>query len=114
MHELGVVFHLIDAVQDVAVDNNLEKIESVEIDLGEVSGVVDYMLLDCWKWAKSKRGNMKDCTLHINKIKAVTYCEECNTYYKTTKFGRQCPVCGSSKTYLTQGNEFIIDSIVAT
>ena len=113
MHELGVVFHLIDAVQEQARQNNLESIESVEIELGEVSGIVEEMLLDCWKWAVSKQDNMKNCSLHIHKIEALTYCPLCNSYYKTVKFGRVCPVCGSLETYLFCDNEFILSSMTA-
>lgn len=114
MHELGVVFHLIDAVQEQAKVNSLENIDCVVIDLGEVSGVVEELLKDCWKWAVSKHENMKDCSLHVNTIKAVTYCTNCNTYYKTIAFGKECPVCKGLRTYLVQGNEFILSSIVAT
>ena len=40
MHELGVVFHIIDDLKAVAQENDVTSITKVIIDLGEVSGVV--------------------------------------------------------------------------
>ena len=54
MHELGIVFHIIDSVEQVVADNNLEKITAVVLELGEVSGVIPDYLTDCWRWAAAK------------------------------------------------------------
>lgn len=50
MHELGIVFHIADSLLAVGRENNLTSISSVTIELGEVSGVVDSYLTDCWRW----------------------------------------------------------------
>ena len=55
MHELGVVFHVIKIVEEVAAENQLTEVESVTLELGEVSGVVESYLQNCWKWAVKKR-----------------------------------------------------------
>ena len=46
MHELGVVFHIIDDLKAVASDNDVSSISKVTIELGEVSGVVEEYLTD--------------------------------------------------------------------
>ena len=46
MHELGVVFHIIDDIKAVASDNDVSSISKVTIELGEVSGVVEEYLTD--------------------------------------------------------------------
>mgnify|MGYP001529237271 CR=1 FL=1 len=53
MHELGIVFHIIRTVEDVAKENHVARIQRVTLQLGEVSGVVESYLQDCWKWAAS-------------------------------------------------------------
>ena len=40
MHELGIVFHIIRTVEDVARQNDVTRIRRVTLQLGEVSGVV--------------------------------------------------------------------------
>ena len=115
MHELGVVFYAIDAVEDaIANRNDVKHVDKVTIKLGEVSGVVPHLLQDCWDWAVSKRDNMQNCELKIETIKALTRCKNCDQEYGTVTHGRICPECGSDDTYLICGNEFIIESIEAS
>ena len=44
MHELGIVFHIIRTVEDVAKQNDVTRIRRVTLQLGEVSGVVESYL----------------------------------------------------------------------
>lgn len=111
MHELGVVFHIIKEVEDVATANNVKSIKSVTLNIGEVSTIVCSYLEDCWNWAIKKSDVLKDAKLNINVIKAVTICEDCKKKYETVKFGKTCPYCGSENTYLKCGNETIIKEI---
>ncbi len=40
MHELGVVFRVLDMVEEVAAENELTEVESVTLELGEVTTVI--------------------------------------------------------------------------
>ena len=112
MHELGVVFHVIKMVEEIALENKLTHISRVTLKLGEVSGVIEYYLRDVWKWAVDHRSTyMQGCALEIEPIPALTYCQNCGSQYKTVEFGKNCPNCGSAETYLLQGNEFMIKEI---
>lgn len=111
MHELGVVFYVIDEVENVAKQNDVEHIHSVTLEVGEVSSVVPEYLTDCWKWAIKKHDILTDCELKIESIDAVTYCEDCQKNYPTVKFGKICPYCQSENTFLIKGNEFNIKEI---
>ena len=95
MHELGVVFHIIDDLKEVAVNNEISEITKVVLELGEVSTVIDSYLTDCWKWAVKKEDLLKNSELVIEKINAVTYCEDCKAEYETVKYGKICPECGA-------------------
>ena len=114
MHELGVVFRIIDDLTEVGKENELTKIHSVTLQLGEVSGVVPDLLTDAWKWAAAKTELMNGAELIIETLPAVTYCEDCKCEYETVKHGKTCPNCGSVHTYLLKGNEFMIKEIAAT
>lgn len=83
MHELGVVFHCIKEVNKIAEENGVKKINSVTVEIGEVSTVLPYLFEDC----------LKD--------------------YPTVKYGKICPHCGSEHTYLLRGNELTIKQIEA-
>lgn len=113
MHELGIVFHIIKAIERVGAENRLTMVSAVTLELGEVSGVVPEELNDCWKWAVQKTDLVKEAALCIETIPALTLCESCQKTYETVKYGRICPLCGSERTYLVQGNEINLKAIEA-
>ena len=114
MHELGVVFYVIRDVKEVAVENRAAKVESVTLEIGEVTGVVHHLLRDCWKWAAKREPMLDGAELIIEEIPAVTHCDDCGADYETVKYAKICPACGSGNTYLIQGNEFNIKEICVT
>lgn len=113
MHELGIVFHVIDTVNEIAAENNVTKVNSVTVEIGEVSLVIPSYFEDCWNWAVSKQTVMKDAKIIIEILPAVTYCEDCGGTYPTVRHGKICPLCGSEKTWLKEGSEFNIKEIEA-
>lgn len=114
MHELGVVFHVIKKVEEVAKENDITEVHSVTLEIGEVSTVIEEYLRKCWKWSVEKKSELlKDTELIIEKIEAVTFCEDCEKTYATVEFGKKCPYCSSGNTYLLRGNEFQIKEIEA-
>ena len=113
MHELGVVFSVIKQVEKIGADNNVTKINKVVLELGEVSTVIPEYLEDCWKWAVKRTELLQQAELEIRRIEAVTYCDSCGKEYPTVEHGKICPYCGSEKTWLVRGSEFIIKEIEA-
>lgn len=113
MHELGIVFHIMDSLEEVARENQLTQIHSVTIELGEVSAVVEEYLTDCWNWAVKKRTLLTGCQILVEPIRAVTLCESCGKEYGTVAHGRICPHCGSERTHLLTGSEINIREIAA-
>ena len=111
MHELGIVFHIIRTVEDVAKENHVARIQRVTLQLGEVSGVVESYLQDCWKWAVKKEELLEGCELEIRPVPAVSWCDHCKSEYPTVPHGKVCPACGSGETWLLRGNEVEIKEI---
>lgn len=111
MHELGVVFHVIEQVEELAKNNNVKHVNTVVLEIGTVSGIVDSYLEDCFNWAVSKHDIMKNCKLKIEKIHAISHCRNCDKDYNTILHGKTCPECNSNDTFLVKGNEFLIKEI---
>lgn len=111
MHELGIVFHIVKTVENIAQENQAEKVGKVVLQIGEVSTIIPHYLQDCWKWKCSKSELMDGCELEIETIPAITFCEDCEETYGTVEHGKICPYCGSEHTYLVQGNEHQIKEI---
>lgn len=111
MHELGIVFYVIEQVEKVAVNNNAKKVISATLELGEVSSVIPDYFLELWEWTKKKHPLLTECNLEIVNLKAISYCEDCQHTYDTIKTGKTCPYCGSQKTYLITGNQINLKDI---
>ena len=114
MHELGIVFYIIRDVKEAAREHAVSHISTVVMNIGEVSTIVPEYLTDCWRWAADKEEMLKGCELQVNRIPAITRCEDCGKEYGTVSYGRTCPGCGSEHTYLIQGNEVEIKEIVVS
>ena len=111
MHELGIVYHIIRDVENVARANGVRRVSSVTLLLGEVSGVVPDLLLDAWRWAADKKPITEGAELIVEPVEAVTHCEVGGRDYATVEHGKICPHCGSGDTYLLQGQEVMIKQI---
>ena len=113
MHELSIVTHVAKTLDEVAAENNLKKIGSVTLEVGEVSGIMTDYFEDCWNYFKVKHPILKDSILKLEMIPAITFCEDCKQEYDTMKHGKICPYCQSEHTYLVQGNGCNIKEIEA-
>ncbi len=111
MHELGIVLQVVEQAEDVAKQNQVQKVLRLTLEVGEVSGIVPNLFEDCFEWAKKRTEHLKECTLNMVILEALTYCEDCGETYRTVEFAKKCPHCGSYKTYLVTGNEINIKDI---
>ncbi len=113
MHELGIVVHVAKTLTELAEENNLERIGSVTLEVGEVSGIITDYFVDCWNYFKVRYPLLKECEMKLEIIKGINYCTECQHEYEAIRYGRICPKCHSERTYLKQGNECNIKQIEA-
>ena len=110
---MGIVFHLAKTLDELAKEQNITRIGTISLKVGEVSGVVTDLFEDCWNYTKKKYPVLETSTLYLKNGPAVTYCTKCQKTYETVRYGKTCPHCGSTETYLTEGNNVIIESIEA-
>ncbi len=113
MHEMGIILHLAKTLDQTAREHHITNINSVTLEIGEVSGVMHDYFCDCWDYFKVRHPVLSESTLKLEITPAVTYCDSCGKTYETVKYGRTCPNCGSGETWLLTGNETIIKEIEA-
>ena len=101
MHELGIVIEVVKQVEQLAKENDVEKVTELTIEYFE----------DAFKWFIKKTEYMKECALKYITIQGISYCEDCKQTYPTTKYGKECPNCHSPHTYLVSGKEVMIKDI---
>ncbi|MCI5669860.1 MAG: hydrogenase maturation nickel metallochaperone HypA [Bacilli bacterium] len=111
MHELGLVFYVIDNVEKLAKENHVKSVKKVTLEVGEVSTVVPSYFRDCFTWAIKKSEYMKNCELNLVIIQGISYCRDCKETYPTVKYGKECPHCHSDNTYLVTGSDVMIKNV---
>ena len=52
MHELSTIYYVIETVEKLMVENDLKKVGSITLEVGEVSGIIPSYLTDFWTWAR--------------------------------------------------------------
>ena len=101
MHELGLVTHVVRAIEEIGKEEKLTEVASVTLEIGEVSGVIPDYLEDCWKYFRKRSELLKEAELKIETIPAVTICGDCQKTFSTLEYKKQCPHCGGEDTWLT-------------
>lgn len=111
MHELGIVLQIFDVVEEIAKEQNLKKVSSVTLEIGEMSGIMSDYLFECWKAARLD-SFFSQTDLIIENIPAVGKCS-CGEEFQMMKNNRLCPKCGKSDYTIIAGRDFLIKQIEA-
>ncbi len=110
---MGIINYVIKDVLEVVAANQVTRVGSVTMCVGEVTGAINEYLIDYWNWARKKEPILAETELIIETIKAVTFCVDCKQEYETVAYGKICPHCKSEHTYLLRGNEYMLKQIEA-
>lgn len=112
MHELGILYHVVDTLKELKVSENLTEIESITLEVGELSGVLPKYLEECWPAAVYKT-EYSDVELIIEEVEGVVNCNACHRNYNLMKANGRCPHCDEEKSTLVCGDEFNIKEVCA-
>ena len=113
MHEMGIILHIAKMLDETAEEQHITKIGSVTLEVGEVSGIMTDLFVDCWNYFKVKHPVLAESELRLVTIPAVTFCGSCGKTYETVKYGKECPYCHSEETWRVDGNQCVIKEIEA-
>ena len=109
MHEMTIAMNIVDIVCQKAGDEKARKINSVELEIGELSGIMIDSLEFCFE-AACKNTIANSAELHVNKIEAEAYCKSCEIKFKMESDFTPCPNCNDFNFEIVKGKEFSIKS----
>ena len=112
MHELGIVYEVINIVDRFAVENNLTNIDKIVLEVGELSQAIPRFIEECYPAAVSETP-YEETKLEIIVLPAVGRCRNCDDIYNVINHRKICPKCGEENYDLISGQEFNIKEIVA-
>jgi len=112
MHELGVVFEVIKTVDNFSKRNNLSKVDTIVLQIGQLSSMIPKYIESCYPAAVDGT-EFIDTKLQIEIIPAEAICRACNEVFNVITNHSTCPACTNKDWGLLSGKEFKIKEIIA-
>ena len=112
MHELGLIINIIKQIETLMDENNLQTVETLVLQVGQLSEVYPKYLKDVYPIA-AEQTRLKDTTLVIEETAGIGRCKACHFVYNLVENHNRCPVCDHHEFSIISGKEFLIKEIHA-
>lgn len=112
MHELGVIIQVVKTIEDFAEKNEITKIDTLVLQIGELSSIIPKYVEACYPAAVDGT-LLQNTKLKIELLPGNCRCYNCHKVFNLIQCNKQCPDCGSHDWELLSGREFLIKEIVA-
>ena len=113
MHETGVCRHIVETVEQYALEGHAKRVTRVNLELGEVHDIVPEILVGAFEWMC--RGTVAEgCEMVIERVPFTVRCQCCGEVYRIDYLDEKtwdCPACHGRDYRLNTGREFAIKSI---
>ncbi|MDF2586904.1 MAG: hydrogenase nickel incorporation protein HypA [Anaerocolumna sp.] len=110
MHEIGVLIEVVKSVERFAKENDVEKVESLVLQIGELSSMIPKYMKTLYPGAVEGT-ILEGSELKIELLPANGLCKDCNKVYHIVSSKGICPSCSSKNMELLSGKEFYIKEI---
>lgn len=113
MHELSVVLEVVKTVENFANENNIDKIDTLVLQIGELSSVIPQYVEECYPIIIDD-SILKDTKLEIEILPGNALCKNCDEVFNVLANKGLCPICKGRNIDLLSGKEFFIKEIVVS
>lgn len=110
MHELSIATNIVEFAEEFARDHQAKKINRIELEVGQLSGIV----IDSLKFALEfavENTVLEKAEIIISEIPGRFKCYHCQTEFDKSVWYTPCPSCQSMDSELLGGKEMQIKSI---
>lgn len=112
MHELGVLIEVIETVENFARKNGVTKIDTLVLQIGELSSMIPRYIEACYPAAVDGT-LLQETKLKIEILPGNAICKRCNKVFNLLENNNKCPKCESRDCKILCGKEFMIKEIIA-
>lgn len=110
MHELSIASEIIKHVEDVRMKEKAERVLSVTVNIGELSGIEGSALEMAFQFAAEDTA-ASGAELIINRIPVGISCRDCGKTTNPTLPFLVCGTCGSKEVEVNAGRDLIIQTV---
>lgn len=111
MHEMTLAIQAIKSVLEFARENDIDDIDTVVLEIGELSLVVPEYMEEAWN-AAVQHTMLANSHLRIDVTPGNGICTDCGQVYNIVEHKGVCPKCGSRDKDILSGREFNIKELL--
>lgn len=110
MHELSIAMNIVEICTEEASKAGAIKVTAVEVEIGEISGVIPEALEFSWDVA-TRETSLEQAELVIIRKDAIARCLDCGREFIMEDMLSPCPSCKNFGNEILQGKELKIKAI---
>lgn len=110
MHELSIIQSIIQIAAERLQSEIDPKVEEVVLEIGDLAGIEVSSLSFLWS-AAVENTILAGAKCHIQRVKGMAQCSECDSRFHVRQYYDPCPHCGSHLYTILQGNEMKVKSV---
>ena len=110
MHELSICQALLSQVQQIVAQNSAQRVKSVTVRIGALSGVEPILLRQAYPEASADTIAARS-TLEIEYVPVRVRCPDCGKESEVAMNRLDCLHCGETQTQLIAGDELLLVSV---
>ena len=106
------MIEIIKTVENFAKINEVTKIDTLVLQIGELSSMIPRYIEACYP-AAVEGTVLQDTKLKLKILPGNGICKKCNKVFNLIENNNTCPKCGSKHWEILCGKEFMIKEIIA-
>ncbi|MFQ6605573.1 MAG: hydrogenase maturation nickel metallochaperone HypA [Fidelibacterota bacterium] len=110
MHEMTIALNIVQLADDFARREQARIIEAIDLEIGELSGVVIDSLEFCFQ-AAVKNTMAEAADINIHPIAGQGRCTSCDSEFRMKHWPQACPTCQGWGVQVIAGREMKVRSI---
>lgn len=110
MHELSIAKGIVDIAEKETAKVKANKVESIELEIGTLSGIEVGALEFVWALAVEDTV-LEHASKKIHIMKGEAKCSDCNTIFELNQVYEACPNCNSFLKAIVKGKELIVKTL---
>lgn len=111
MHEISIIHSILETVEEeLRGRGNGYKVETIELEIGELAGVEISTVEFLWP-AAVEQTVLEHTNCRITRVGGSGSCHECGKSFPMQQYYDPCPTCGSHLIGITAGEELRIKSL---
>ncbi len=111
MHELSIAMEILDIVAKAASEHGSDRVKSVRLRVGDLSGVEVNSLTFSFDAIKGERELTGDAELIVEKVPLKVHCRSCARDFAGEGQYLTCPACEGFDTEMLCGDELSVVDI---